>query len=536
TAVGFKLVGGKPLIDADKPAMEKAVRQFGQAIRGGAVGLFYYAGHGIQVKGQNYLIPVTANVNSETDVKYELVDAGYVLDEMANAGNRLNIMILDACRNNPFGGRGLRSTGAGLAQVSAPSGTVIGYATQPGNTALDGFDGNSPYTQALAQAIKTPGLDIFATFNKVGLLVKKATGGEQQPWLATSPVEGRFQFAGDPPPDDGPGDAVQTPGKGAFDVGDLERNARQEQDAWATWQTEMQGAFERVTGLSGETRQREGWKRFLQAYAQNNPYSEDDETLRQDANKRMQALEARAGTTPPPPPSRGGTEPVTGMEFVAVPGGTFEMGCGAGQSDCAADQKPAHRVSLGGFELGKHEVTQGQWRAVMGSNPADFGACGDNCPVEQVSWDDVQGFLARLNGRGDRCRYRLPTEAEWEYACRSGGRPEQYCGGSDGDRLAWHDGNSGGETHPVGTKAPNGLGLYDMSGNVWEWVADWYGDSYYAGSPRDNPPGPPTGSARVRRGGSWLYGPANAQSAVRDRDAPGSRYDGLGVRLARTCP
>ncbi|MBF0356649.1 MAG: caspase family protein [Alphaproteobacteria bacterium] len=195
-SVGFQIVGGKPLIDADKQAFERAIRDFGQALRGGSVGLFYYSGHGVQVKGANYLIPVSANINGEADVKYELVDASFVIDEMANAGNRLNVVILDACRNNPFGGRGLRNTGSGLAQVTAPKGTVISYATQPGNTASDGSGKNSPYTEALATAVSTPGLGVFDTFNAVGLKVANATSGQQQPWLATSPIEGQFYFSG----------------------------------------------------------------------------------------------------------------------------------------------------------------------------------------------------------------------------------------------------------------------------------------------------------------------------------------------------
>jgi uncharacterized caspase-like protein len=201
-SANFEVVGGQPLINADRPAMERAIREFGQALRGGAVGLFYYSGHGIQVKGSNYLIPVTADVAQESDVKYELLDAGFVLDEMANARNRLNIVILDACRNNPFGDRGLRAVSSGLAQVTAPAGTVLAYATQPGAVASDGTGRHSPYTAALAQAIRQPGLDLFATFNTVGLQVKRTTGGQQQPWLATSPIEGQFYFTG--PPRGGP--------------------------------------------------------------------------------------------------------------------------------------------------------------------------------------------------------------------------------------------------------------------------------------------------------------------------------------------
>ncbi|MEI8394975.1 MAG: caspase family protein [Rhodospirillaceae bacterium] len=192
---GFELVGGKAQLDLDRAATEKVIRTFGQMLRGGAIGLFYYAGHGLQISGVNYLVPISAELGSEADVKYELVDVNFILDEMLHAGNRLNMVLLDACRNNPFGGRGMRSVSSGLAQMQAPSGTVISYATQPGNVAADGTGGgNSPYTTALAESIRTPGRSVFEVFNDVGIAVKKKTGGTQQPWLATSPIEGQFYF------------------------------------------------------------------------------------------------------------------------------------------------------------------------------------------------------------------------------------------------------------------------------------------------------------------------------------------------------
>lgn len=153
----------------------------------------------------------------------------------------------------------------------------------------------------------------------------------------------------------------------------------------------------------------------------------------------------------------------------------------------------------------------------MGSNPSHFSSCGDKCPVESVSWNDAQDFISRLNSRTGK-RYRMPTEAEWEYAARSGGKREKYAGGNDVDAVAWYGSNSGSRTHPVGQKQPNGLGLYDMSGNVWEWCQDWYGGSYYNQSSRDNPGGPSSGSSRVIRGGGWV----NAAGACARRIATGS--------------
>jgi hypothetical protein len=206
--LGFTLIGGGAQLDLDMNGFEHAVQEFGAKLQGADVGLFYYAGHGVQVRGDNYLVPVNANPTREADVDFQMLNAGLVLRQMEAAGTRLNLMVLDACRNNPFGGRGLRASGGGLAQMQAPEGTLISYATQPGNVALDGSEGNSPYTRALAATMQSPGLDIFQTFNAVGLQVKRATGGSQQPWVASSPIDGTFYFvegapetaAASPPP------------------------------------------------------------------------------------------------------------------------------------------------------------------------------------------------------------------------------------------------------------------------------------------------------------------------------------------------
>ena len=194
----FVLIRGGAQLDLDKAALDKVVQSFGQQIQGADVALFYYAGHGVQVGGANYLVPVNANPTRETDVDFQMLDINLVLRQMQGAGTRLNLVILDACRNNPFGARALRSSGGGLAQMRAPEGTLISYATQPGNVAQDGSDGDSPYTMALATTIVRAGLDIFQAFNEVGLMVKRATGGAQQPWVSSSPIDGKFYFK--PPP------------------------------------------------------------------------------------------------------------------------------------------------------------------------------------------------------------------------------------------------------------------------------------------------------------------------------------------------
>lgn len=222
-----------------------------------------------------------------------------------------------------------------------------------------------------------------------------------------------------------------------------------------------------------------------------------------------------------------------GMEFVLIPAGSFTMGADKNFERAEDDETPPHRVTISRpFYLGKYEVTQAQWVAVMGSNPSKFK--GRSHPVEQVSWDDAQAFVQRLNQKEGHDRYRLPTEAEWEYAARAG-TTSTYHFGDDASQLgryAWYDKNSGETTHPVGQKEPNAWGLYDMHGNVWEWVQDWYGENYYRNSPSTDPRGPSSGSYRVDRGGSWGDDAAYCRAAYRSSLSPANRYGSLGVRLA----
>jgi len=224
-------------------------------------------------------------------------------------------------------------------------------------------------------------------------------------------------------------------------------------------------------------------------------------------------------------------EPISGMEFVLVKGGCYQMG-----SDLRALEGPVHEVCVDDFYLSKHEVTQEQWKTLMYRNYSYFK--GRTRPVERVTWDDCQRFIGQLNSRSDVI-FRLPTEAEWEYAARDGGRDERYAGTSDEVSLtdfAWHQVNSNRQTHMVGMKKPNRLGLHDMSGNVWEWCSDWYDISYYANSQRNNPRGPSNGIHRVIRGGEWELPAGLARSTYREAAKPGSRRSDIGFRLALTLP
>ena len=213
--------------------------------------------------------------------------------------------------------------------------------------------------------------------------------------------------------------------------------------------------------------------------------------------------------------------------MVYVKGGSFQMG-----SKKSKDEKPIHTVTVSSFFMDKTEVTQAQYKKVMGKNPSHFSGC-DDCPVERVSWHDATAFAQKVGKR-------LPTEAEWEYAARggvktnSGSSQTSYAGSNDLNSVAWYGDNSGSKTHPVAQKQANALGLYDMSGNVWEWCSDWYSDSYYSESPQNDPQGPNSGSSRVLRGGGWDYNGSNCRVAYRVRDYPDLRGNDFGFRLVRS--
>ena len=314
-------------------------------------------------------------------------------------------------------------------------------------------------------------------------------------------------------------------------------------EAWSAWQSRMQSDFGRIAALSGAKLQAAGWRDFLSSYAQDNPFSEEDERLRSEAGDRLARVQGHGS---------GGYKDGDVFkdcgdcpEMVVIPAGRFEMGSPPWEPGREEVEGPQHWVTISrSFALSKYEVTQGEWRSVMGPNPSEFTSCGDTCPVEQVTWDDVQEFIRRLSAKTGE-QYRLPSEAEWEYAARAGSRTrypwgdeasheyanygtDDCCNGFAQGRDRWKN------TAPVGQFAANGFGLYDMIGNVWEWVQDCWNESY-AGAPDD-------GSAwervdckyRVRRGGSWEYSPQHARSAHRYMYLLASRYSNTGIRLART--
>jgi len=419
------------------------LRDFRTRLAPGAEAVFFYAGHGLQVNGVNYLPAVDADITGEEDVPTQSIDVNKVLELMEAQKTRLNLVFLDACRNNPFT-RGFRSTGGGLARVSPPAGTILSFATRPGSLAADGDGDHGLYTENLLQAMGEPGLIIEQALKRVYAGVRRASKGRQEPWQEGG-LEGDFYFvpARAPMPAEPPA-AAPIPAAAA------------------------------------------------------------------------------------PGPAKVRRDLAASMDFCWIPPGEFTMGSQEGEPGHTTEESPAHRVTLSrGFWLGRTEVTQGQYQAIMKTNPSRFYAGGFDAPVEQVTWDAAQSFIQRLNARVAAPVYRLPTEAEWEYACRAGmppGRPD------DLDAIAWSIRNSGLTTHPVGQKQANAWGLCDMLGNVGEWCQDWFGP--YPGDPVQDPAGPDHGSFRVYRGGT-IGSPflRELRPASRGMNSPDTRSSVLGFRV-----
>jgi formylglycine-generating enzyme required for sulfatase activity len=525
----------------------RTVETFAGAIRPGDDVVVYYAGHGVQVKGTNYLPAVDARIQRESDVPMHSLNLGDLLDLLDQAKAGVKVVLLDACRNNPYA-RSFRDDSRGLARISnAPSGTLIHYATRPGQVAADGDGSNGLYTTQLLKAMDTPGLVVELLFKQVASEVKRASKGEQEPWMEGH-LDGSFMFN----PGSGRAKASALPGIPAApgaanaDFDDLEQAQRQVvevQRKWEAWQRAMQAAFDKAAKLTATPEiEAKAWERFLATYGQDNPNSTEDERLRAEAGRRLAAAQAKrasaaAVAVPIGKPGAVFRDCPECPEMVVIPSGEFDMGSQAGEGESA--ERPLHRVRITRFALGKYEVTQGQWRAVMGYSPSTFENCGDDCPVEMVSWADAKGYVRKLNTKlsgGIDGPYRLPSETEWEYACRSGAR-HRYCGSDSIDRVAWHGKNSNGKSHSVGTKAANGFGLHDMTGNVMEWLEDCWHDNYGNA---------PTGAEAwmieavchkyLVRGGSWHDEPTSMRAAKRGWVWWPTRDFRQGFRVAKTLP
>ncbi|MFM2053135.1 MAG: hypothetical protein RL456_1172 [Pseudomonadota bacterium] len=420
---------------------------------GDTVGLVFYAGHGVQIRGENYLPTVDARIEGEEDVPRQAVKLAEVMTVMAESRTRLNLVFLDACRNNPYA-RSFRDGTRGLAPERLPSGTLIAYATRPGAVAADGSGRNGVFTAQLLSHMATPGLTVDQVIRRVVRGVRAGTDSKQDPWTEGSIDEDFYLAQRTPEP---------------------------------------------------------------------------------------------IPPSPPPGPRVGQVLKDCDVcpELVVLPQGNFVMGSPDSEPERDKAEGPQRTVRISyPLAVGRHEVTQGQWKAVMGGNPSHFSSCGDDCPVEQVSWNDVQEYLKKLNARSGQT-YRLLSEAEWEYAARAGTTTPFHTGKTITPAQANFDGNytyNGSakgvyreKTVKVGSFGANAFGLYDMHGNVWEWVQDVWHDSY-TGAPTDGAAWEAGGdsSRRVLRGGSWYDNPRILRSAYRNWGTPGFRDVSSGFRIART--
>lgn len=525
--------------NATHKEMEQAIQQFGLDIRRGGVGLFFFAGHGIQSSRSNYLVPIGANIQSEADLKFQSVDSGWVLAQMEDARNRVNIVVLDACRNNPYA-RSFRSAARGLAIMDAAKGSFIAFATAPGDVAQDGAGRNGTYTKHLLASLRHPDSDIFQVFSRAGQAVAQETKEQQIPWFNSS-LTGRFQFRS------GTESQVASvaPSTAAIPAADP---AAVELAFWDSIKTSTSRA---------------DFEEYLRQYPDGHFAGLARNRLKSLAPAPPAQVATIAPSTPAPTPAPAaaladsvqGLAPGTAFkdcdvcpEMVVVPAGSFMMGSPQSEQGRDSDEGPQHPVTISRqFAAGKYEVTFDEWDACVrergcGHNPTDNGWGRGQRPVINVSWQDAKAYAEWLSSKTGRS-YRLLTEAEWEYAARAGTMTAFSTGMTINPTQANYDATSSyagsvtgpyrQQTVPVGSFQPNAFGLYDVHGNVWEWTEDCWNGSYN-GAPSD-------GSAwtsgdcgqRVLRGGSWFNNPWRLRSAYRLRDLRFRTFT-FGFRVART--
>ena len=484
------------------------LREFRAKLTPGSVALVFYAGHGVQIKGENYLPAVDAEISGEEDVPNQSLAVRQIMDVLGDAKTRLNLVFLDACRDNPYA-RTFRTASRGLSKENAPSGTLISFATRPGSLAADGVGKNGLYTGALLLAMNDANRPIEQILKTVVTSVKAGSKNLQEPWMEGS-IEGEFCF------------------------GDCTRVVQSVVPEMSAAQLE-----EKFWDDAKAAGNRDAFEAYLGSYPKGR-YANLARANIARLSPSVQVVSAPPVVAPVITPPV--TKPVIASpvrlpggafkdcpdcpEMVAIPAGSFEM------RGTFRDETPRHRVTLSAFSMGKTEVTQGQWRSIMGTSPSKFSACGDTCPVETVRWADAQAFVKKLSAKTGK-QYRLSSEAEWEYACRAGGQDE-YCGSGRVNDVGWYGSNSGGSTRPVGGKQANAWGLHDMSGNVWEWTEDC-GNENYNGAPTDGSAWT-TGdcSERVLRGGSWNFTPPVLRAFLRDWDTAASPTYYYGFRVAKT--
>jgi formylglycine-generating enzyme required for sulfatase activity len=535
----------------DRNRLYEAIDGFQKRLGKGDEVVFYFSGHGVQVDNDPMLLPTDIQANDEKKLKREALPLLYVQDALKDA--RVSLLVIDACRDNPFPKQGTRTIGdtRGLRPPDVVKGQAIILSAGRNQKALDSVPGqpnqkNGLFTHEFVRVMRTPGLDVRSALVKVRDDVEDKAARvnhEQRPSLMDD-MRGNFYLQASIKPEPTPD--RPRPGPDGLNLDDLKKEDDNKK-SWAQWQTKMKADHEQANAISDRTLRAKALERLLGVYKQDNPWSSEDDTIRSQASSNLQRLRAQAQQTQSiSPPGQSFKDCADCPEMVVIPAGSFQMG-----SKESGKEQPIHSVNIKSFALGKYEVTQSQWKAVMGSNLSRFSGffsrCDDNCPVEMVSWDDIQKYIQKLNQKMGQ-RYRLPSEAEWEYAARAGTTTKYWwgdtasheyanygkdecCGGLSQGRDKWEN------TAPVGQFAANAFGLHDMHGNVGEWVQDFYHDNYI-GAPSDGSAWESGGQQmhRVLRGGSWDSSPANLRLANRSRGTPDGRGNKNGFRLARTAP
>ena len=524
--IGFEVTR---LENADYATLRRGLRAFRREAAAAKIAVVFYAGHGIEVSKHNFLVPVDASLQTDGDVEYEAMPLDRVVNAVQGA-SELRLVVLDACRENPFlksmkrEKGSTRSIGRGLARPPKSGGdTLIVYSAEEGQTAADGKGRNSPYTSALLRYMKEPGLEVGMMFRTVHKAVRNSTGDVQIPQMYGSLSDERYYFI-PPTVKDSAGQTSAAAQGSALEMVALQAKEDREVDAAAASLTKVQST------------------------------SRDLEL----------EFEREFQDCPQCP------------RMVVVPAGTYEMGSPSDKG--AGDEEQRHRVTIAdALAIGMFEVTRGEFSRFVnemnrrmaggacwqydgmerkeGAGPTDPGFIqGDDEPMVCVSWSDAQAYVDWLSARTQR-QYRLPSESEWEYAARAGTGTARYWDGSDSgqcrnangadDSLTtrytdWFeltascdDGHA--HTSEAGRYGPNRFGLYDMLGNAREWVEDcWHSD--YEGAPSDGSAWTEGGNCRLRvlRGGSWLDGPGGVRSSTRDRSTTGIRFSANGFRVARS--
>ncbi len=495
-SVGFTVT---PAFDlTTQSQFENTVNQFSLKLAQNDEVVFYYSGHGVQVNGKNYLVPTQARVVAEAQVPEKAVSVDYVLGALTRAGT--GVVIIDACRDNPFKGIFKGTPPVGLKPQGAPAGFLVAFAADENQRAATGSGDNSPYVLHLQEKIAQPGLSVFDVFTQVRDALDTETHGKQQP-MFSSRLNRAYCFAGCDEPDDGRVDSLQA--QLAALQADIARMKRDKEVEIEQVRQKQEEAEQLALHLGGQP------QRDVIPSRDNIPSS--GKAFRDCADC---------------------------PEMVYLQGGTFQMG----SDDGDGDEKPVHSVTVEGFALGKYEVTFAEYdqfcEATRRDKPKDEGWGRGKRPVINVSWNDAVAYTDWLSAKTGKT-YRLPTEAEWEYAARGGTTTKYWWGNDIGRNRANCDGCGSQwdnkQTAPVDSFAANPFGLHDTAGNVWEWTCSEYTNDGYNGKEnawiRKNHAS--SDGPRVGRGGSWHGTPSWLRSSDRYNSGPSDRDDNVGFRLAR---